>query len=611
VSGFFGVVCSNGAPVPGELLNRIARALEFRGPDGTQIASRDGVGFCFTFLDTKTRFQAVQPIRLGERFTLVGNVRLDARAELIANLEAQGVRAEAGVSDAELLILVWSLCGQQTLLGIAGDFSFALWDAHEQTLHGARDFVGARPFYYLQAPGMLCFSNTLQVLSTVPGFSRDFDDRFVRDFLLQGSTGDPERTVWRSIRRLPAGHSLKFSNGRLQVQRFLQLPIEEPLRLTRHEEYLEQFRELMRHAVKDRMPQGKLSLYLSGGLDSSAVSAFAADVASHPERLQELRAFTVGWRPLMEDAEPVLAELTATHLGLTHEILEEEGMIPDQDGNRPTTPEPTAELFLGEACRVYRAVAAHARVVLGGDGGDDVLVGQAWPYLRYLAKRGAWGEIIGRWGAYVVAQGQFPPMRGGFRLGLRRWLGYNDLPRHSPCWLRPDLEKRIGAETNPVIRLGGETTIHPIHPQAYRSLHSGYWASVLEEEDAGWTGVLLETRAPFLDLRVLRFLLRLPPVPWCMHKRLTRQAMKQQLPPRILGRKKAPLPRDPLEVCQKNHSWRLQLPQNAPEVFHQFVKWKTWIATLENSQGSLSRQNLYPLSLLYWLKDVEKQGGIQ
>ena len=71
MSGFFGV-CSNGAPVPGELLNRIARALEFRGPDGTQIASRDGVGFCFTFLDTKTRFQAVQPLQLGERFTLVG-----------------------------------------------------------------------------------------------------------------------------------------------------------------------------------------------------------------------------------------------------------------------------------------------------------------------------------------------------------------------------------------------------------------------------------------------------------------------------------------------------------------------------------------------------------
>ena len=612
MSGFFGMVCTNGALVPQELLNRIARALEFRGPDGTQIWSRDEVGFCFTFLDTKTRFQApVQPVRLGERFTLVGNVRLDARSELIANLQAKGARAEEGASDEELLLRAWDLWGEEALLQTAGDFSFGLWDGREQTLHSARDFVGARPFYYSQAPGMLCFSNTLQTLLMVPGFSRDLDDQFVRDFLLQGWTGDPERTVWRDIRRLPAGHRLKFTNGNVDVKRFLQLPMEEPLRLKRSDEYLEQFREIIRQAVVDRMPEGKLSLYLSGGLDSATVSAFAVDAASHQGRMQDLKAFTASWRPLLKDAEPDFADVTARYLGLAQEILQEERIVPDEQASRLTTPEPTAELFLGAASRVCRAVSSHSRVVLSGDGGDDVLAGQAWPYLGYLAKRGAWGEIIGRCGSYLLSHGRIPPLRGGFRTRLRGWLRYNEPSQQSPSWLNPDLQKRIGGDASLPIQADPGIPIHPVHPSAYRSLHSGYWSSVLEEEDAALTGVPLETRAPFLDLRLLRFLLRLSPIPWCMHKELTRKAMKSHLPATILKRKKAPLPDDPLELCQIRHFWKLQIPTEPPQGFHAFVNWQSWIATLENSKDSISRRNLYPLSLLYWLKDIENQGGIQ
>jgi asparagine synthase (glutamine-hydrolysing) len=166
---------------------------------------------------------------------------------------------------------------------------------------------------------------------------------------------------------------------------------------------------------------------------------------------------------------------------------------------------------------------------------------------------------------------------------------------------RPDLEKRF--EDHPPIEE------HPLHPAAYRALHAGYWASVHETEDAGCTRVNLQTRAPLLDLRILRFLLRLPPVPWCINKELSRRAMKVGLPDEVLARPKTPLGEDPLKVCWQRDRWRPSSGKNPPKRVHEFVKWQSWLATLENQKGYFTYEYLYPLSLSLWLKAIEKEGG--
>jgi asparagine synthase (glutamine-hydrolysing) len=206
---------------------------------------------------------------------------------------------------------------------------------------------------------------------------------------------------------------------------------------------------------------------------------------------------------------------------------------------------------------------------------------------------------------------RLPPLRGGFRGKFRRWFGGVPAAPEIPSWLNEEFSKRCGMR----IRKTGESRdgleAHPVHPQAYASLHSGYWASVLEDEDAGWTGIRLETRAPFLDLRLLRFLLRLPTVPWCVDKEVTRRAMDSWLPAEILKRPKCPLLQDPLEAWQKRAGWRPQPEENPPELVHEFVNWKDWRATLENSKGSLAWGQLSPLSLALWLKDIENREGIE
>ncbi len=280
MSGFFGTLRTDGVAVEQRFLDRVMERLRFRGPDDGQTWTKNGLGTCFAYLETGSRRQSrTQPVRLGERYILLGEVRLDARKQLIGELLDNQQPATEESSDEELLLLTWSVWGELALAKILGDFSFAIWDASQQSLFCARDFAGARPFFYAGHGGVFSFSNTLNVLRLAPDISDSLDDLFVRDFLLTGLCTDSTRSVWRDIRRLPAGHLLLLSHGQIQMQRFRSLPVEEPLRLKRADEYLENYHELLAQAVGDRLSDGKTSFYLSGGIDSGSVCASAARIA--------------------------------------------------------------------------------------------------------------------------------------------------------------------------------------------------------------------------------------------------------------------------------------------------------------------------------------------
>jgi asparagine synthase (glutamine-hydrolysing) len=167
MSGYFAIVRTDGASVEPGFLERIAHSLAFRGPDGSHTESKDAAGFSFAFLDLGAHRQArLQPVRLGEHW-LVGEVRLDGRRELIAELNEKDQLATSESSDEELVLLAWRVWGEACLQKFLGDFSFGLWDAEKQSLCCARDFAGAKPLFYAQFPGAICFTNTLQAFEEV------------------------------------------------------------------------------------------------------------------------------------------------------------------------------------------------------------------------------------------------------------------------------------------------------------------------------------------------------------------------------------------------------------------------------------------------------------
>jgi asparagine synthase (glutamine-hydrolysing) len=616
MSGFAGVVSLDGAPPDARLLERMVQTLAFRGPDGTHVTTKPGAGFCFTFLRTGPAPQCPsQPCSLDGNVWLLGDVRLDGRDDLRRKLEQHGDEIAAGVTDEELVLRAWRRWREDSLPDLIGDYSFALWDAESRHLWCARDLMGARPFFYAQAGNHLYFSNTLNTIRCVPDISSALDEHFIGDFLLQGWCSDLGRSAFRDICRLPAGYALHYSSAGLRVRRFTSLPIEEPLWLKREEEYVEQFRILLEQAVLDRLPRGPAAIFMSGGLDSTSIASIAVRAAKKKQLPLDLRSYTVDYQPLFHDEEGLLASCAAEYIGIPIEVSGVASFLPfaGWDSHPPPMPEPCHEPLRLVYLAQVRRIASHSRVALNGYGGDDILTGQTWPYLLYLAKRLLLTRIATDWGKYIWKHKRVPPLRGGFRAAVRQRIHRRDPMAAFPGWLTPQFEKKLNLRERwrALRRKDDESSFHPWYPGAHRALNSGFWASALELDDSAWSDVPVDSRAPLLDLRISRFLLRVPPLPLCVDKELLRRATLGYLPEEIRLRAKMPLAGDPLALHSKSGHWA-PLPLASPEKsILTFVDWQELGVTLRNYDGQPMWRDLVPLTLLYWLKNIENADEIQ
>jgi asparagine synthase (glutamine-hydrolysing) len=609
VSGFFGILRQDGEPVSPQLLEAISHKMSFRAPHGQNVWQRDNLGGCFAWMRTGPAKQASQqPVTWCGRFYLWGDIRLDEREGLCAQVALDHPIDSTSISDEELLLRAWAKWGTNSLERIIGDFSFALWDATEKVLWCARDFIGPRPFFYAHVGGIFCFSNTLQILRAIPQISGELDECFIGDYLLDGWNLDLWNTVYRDIKRLRPGHFLKVEGNDVTLRQFRKLAIEEPMRFQRAEEYVELYRDLLRKAVKDRLPSEPTSLHLSGGLDSSLVCAVASQIAAEWGQKEKLKAFTISWNAFFPDPEPAFARITAQHLGLAQATLEEQTprLFEAVESRYELSPEPDDEMFLARMRRDLLSIATHSNVVLSGEGGDEILDGQSWPHLVNLWQEQKWKEIISDFGAYLWKHRSIPPLGAGIRSNLLKFVKREDPFKDYPQWINEDLSKRLDLKQRWLqLKTSPQTKEHPWHPIAYRLLHSGICGSALEPDDPGWSRVNLESRAPLFDLRLLVFLLRLPPVPWCMKKALSRRTMEGTLPRAILSRPKTPLTRNPVETCSRDQEWINRLPKIAPRQMEAFVNWGKWCETLSDSKGSLKASILRPAVLFFWLKAVE------
>jgi|GraSoi2013_100cm_1033763.scaffolds.fasta_scaffold01898_4 asparagine synthase (glutamine-hydrolysing) len=613
MSGFAGVVSLDAAPPDALLLERMAEALAFRGPDGTHITTKPGAGFCFTFLRTGPAPQCPsQPCSLDGNVWLLGDVRLDGRDDFRRRLEQHGDEFHGEVTDEELVLRAWRRWREDSLPDLIGDYSFALWDAEARKLWCARDLMGARPFFYAQVGNRLYFSNTLNTIRCAPDISATLDHHFIGDFLLQGSCSYPERTAFREISRLPAGHLLSYSHHKMGIRRFISLPEGEPLWLKQQDEYIEQFRELLVQAVADRLPRDSAAIYMSGGLDSTSIAAIAVDYARKHTRPFSLRAYCVDCQPLFDDQEGRLAARVAEHLSIPIEIWSQSSCLPFEgwDENKVTTPEPPQDPYVPSYLQQNRCISRQSRVVFTGYGGDGILTGQAWPYLVYLIRRMRLVAIAMTFGRYFAKHGRFPPLRGGFRALLNRFRR-KDAMADYPLWLSPSFEAETHLRERWRELMKSPQKSHPWYPDAHAILNGAYWPEILEREDAGWTKAPLESRAPFLDRRLIHFLLRVPPVPLCVDKELLRRAMTGMLPEEVRLRPKVPLAGDPLMIQVRSGKWSpLPLPKPTASLRF-FVDWEPLCRMLANSSGDCLGRDLRPLLLNQWLKGIEKDYAIR
>ena len=622
MSGFAGIVRMEPTLETGEIdraaIARMAEAIAFRGPDAQQQFSRDGASFAFSLLTTGPAPQAAeQPVTLDGETWLIGDVRLDGRCDLIESLNQQGLGCSQAATDEEIVLQAWKLwreTGAQRILvdELHGDYSFVLWEPRRRELHCFRDVMGGRPFYYSSDGKVFSFSNTLRAIHHVPGFNNELDREFIGDFLLVSWCPRPTHTVYRSIRKLPAGHWLMCSRAGLRVQRLQQLPAEEPLFLKRRGEYVEIYRTLLREAVADRLPNGPAGIFLSGGLDSTTVAAMVCALRREARAEKALYAITGDQRPLFADEEGQFAQRAAAHFGIGFELVSRGDIVPFSKFGELASrlPEPVADPFWETYVHMCNRLIQRSRVMLGGYGGDNVLNNETWPYLVYLAKRGRFGRALREFGGYMLKHKEPPPLRAGIRGMFRKWLGEPSSEPNYPPWLPPDFEKKFDLRNRWVELWRKRAAAHPTHPYGFFTLTDAFWSHVQDKEDAAGTGLPMDNRSPLLDYRLLRFLLRVPAMPWCANKKIMREAMEGVLPAEIVRRKKSPLAQEPFDLHIKNGTWNPASIQDVSPRIEEFVDWPSFLKRSERLAEATHQDqwsSVPPVALNFWLHAVKSR----
>lgn len=361
-----------GRPAEAALLERMNAALEHRGPDGGGLHLDGPAGLAARRLAIIDLEHGDQPmVADGGEVAVVQNGEILNHLQLRAELERAGARFRTRC-DTEVLLHMYLRHGPRFVERLRGMFAIALWDRRHRRLLLARDRFGIKPLYYELRDGRLSFASELGALERQPCFSRELDRDALHAFLAFNSIPAP-LTIFQSARKLAPGHLLLCEKGRIEICRYAR-PAPAPAEALREEPadvLAEELRARLRDSVSAHLladvPVGVL---LSGGVDSSLLAALAAEVS--PSRIS---TFSIGFRERSFD-ELKLARQVARRYGTDHHELV---LTPDVAELLPKLvaafDEPFADSSALPTFLVSELAAAHVKVVLSGEGGDELFGG--------------------------------------------------------------------------------------------------------------------------------------------------------------------------------------------------------------------------------------------
>ena len=501
-----------------------------------------------------------QPFTLDGRTWIVADARVDARRELIAKLKSKGhenlsVYANGDATndvsdvatDAELILRSYLAWDEACVEHLLGDFAFAIWDGPRQRLFCGRDHLGVKPFFYAHLGQEVIFSSSLDCIRQHPAVSDQLNDLAIADFLLFDLNQDKATTSFADIQRVPPAHTATWSSAGLQLHRYWTLPVDEPVYFRKARDYVDCFKELLDQAVDDRLRTKKVGVMMSGGLDSPTLAATACRILRGRSADCEVLASTTVIDGFDRN-ERYYAGLVAERLGIPIEFHDLSGKIYDPAWAEAGvhTPEPVANpLNLLSDREAYQVMAGYSRVWFYGEGPDNALRHEWPPYLSDLLRRREYGRLAKNICEMIVRSRHIPFLPRILRPFKVWWRGKPE-PAHFPAWLEQDFASRLRLrerwEEN---KCAPPACPHPRRPVAYRSFEGLLWENLFRQFDAEAIGAAGEFRHPFLDLRLLRYMLAVPVVPWCREKYLVRRAMRGILPDPVLRRSKSPLSGDP------------------------------------------------------------------
>ncbi|OGT33675.1 MAG: asparagine synthase (glutamine-hydrolyzing) [Gammaproteobacteria bacterium RBG_16_51_14] len=348
--------------------------MSHRGPDGEGLLNLPYVSLGHRRLSILDIVGSPQPwSSTCGRYHMVFNGEIYNYLELREELQRAGYQFRSR-GDTEVLLTLYQRYGSECLGKLNGMFAFAIWDSETRSLFIARDRVGKKPLYYAHKNDELVFASELAGLSGFSFLSNEVNLYAISDFFAHGFIGE-NRSIFKEIHKLPPAHYLIWREGKLNIQRYWQMPL--PVHETRTEmDLCEELRHLLDDAVRIRLRSDvPLGAFLSGGLDSSII------VATIRRLGYELSTYSIGFEQGSYDesqqAASISAQLDTRHHLKRVDILVDEAV----EHCLKAFGEPFADPSAIPTWYLCKYASTEVTVALSGDGADELFAG----YRRYAA----------------------------------------------------------------------------------------------------------------------------------------------------------------------------------------------------------------------------------
>ncbi len=566
--GIAGVLGSTPHRMDARAMGAMLDALARRGPDDEGVWNERGVWLGHRRLSIVDLSSAGhQPmVSANGRFVITLNGEIYNHRSLRRVIEAAGSVAWRGHSDTEVLLEFVARFGiRRALDQVRGMFAFAVWDRREEMAYLARDRFGEKPLYYFGGPDSLCFASDLFSLSRAPGAPTELSSDALTLYFRFGYVPAP-LAIHQGMHKLPPGNLLTWRRGAqpsVEAYWTLAQAAEQGAasRLSDPDAAVVELDRLLREAIGEQMMADvPVGVFLSGGIDSSLVSAIAQSLGKRP-----IKTFTLGFESAeFNEAEHALA--VARHIGAEHteHYVTAADVLSIVPAMASVYDEPFADASQIPTYLISGMARQKVTVCLTGDGGDELFAG----YVRYSGAPRLWNAIR-RWPGRSVLAGalQAVPLslleatlgfmgplarqytsRGKLAASLRKaagWLAAADSRQLFELTMTA-WDERSG------LLLHGQGAPAPWRPRAPMSdniLEPMLWrdavdylpGDILCKVDRAAMACSLETRAPLLDVRIAEFAWRAPPsmkLRGSQAKWLFREVLARYLPRRLFERPK-------------------------------------------------------------------------
>ncbi|MDC1122795.1 asparagine synthase (glutamine-hydrolyzing) [Nitrospinaceae bacterium] len=545
--GISGIIGNN--DTVGDVLEKMTDVIIHRGPDGHGYFYGPGIALGhrrLAIIDLSETGH--QPMEYLDRYVITFNGEIYNYIEIRKKLESEGYRFR-GHTDTEVILAAFDKWGELCVKHFNGMWAFIIYDKSKNTVFCSRDRYGVKPFYYWVAPDKKIYlGSEIKQFTVIPSWKPQVNSQRAYDFLAFGISNHTDETMFRNVYELGKGCSMHLVLGDIKISESGRLPVTQWYQLVPSEfkgnleEATTEFKDIFSDSVKLRMRADvSVGSCLSGGLDSSSIVCIMNELLKQEGLAALQKTFSICTEvEHLSEKKWIDDVVSARNIDAYFEYPDLNGLFENLSMITWHQDEPFDNSGIYSQWSVFRLAASKkVKVMLDGQGGDELLAGYSSffpPRFSGLLKSGEllkfWREINLTKDMHGISQLE-SVMRVAYRLlpdfARRQFLNIFGGSDHSPSWLNMSI---LGASPiNPYIELGGN--IESVQAMSKIQLESTHLPKLLHWEDRDSMAHSIESRCPFLDYRLVEFLVGLPEElklssGWT--KRILRMGMRGVLP---------------------------------------------------------------------------------